>query len=128
MLSARSGQEAIDLYYENKDGIDIIVLDMIIPEMGGGQTYDALRGINPDAPRNLAKVKPFARSIGITYPVLLDVNSEVMAQLRVTGVPTLLVVDAEREILLLHEGYRPGDARFLGEELERLLEEQSAEQ
>ena len=78
-------------------------------------------GINVDSPRNLAKVKPFARSMGITYPVLLDVNSEVMGQLNVTAVPTLLVVTAEREIVLLHEGYRPGDAEYLREELEQLL-------
>lgn len=82
-------------------------------------------GINIDSPRNLAKVKPFARSVGIIYPVLLDVNSEVMAQLNVTAVLTLLVVDAEREIVLLHEGYRPGDARYLREELERLLAQPS---
>ena len=78
--------------------------------------------------QNLAKVKPVAHSLGITYPVLLDVNSEVMALLNVTAVPTLLVVNAEREIVLLHEGYRPGDARHLGKELERLLGLPSAEE
>lgn len=84
-------------------------------------------GINVDSPRNLAKVKPFARSLGITYPVLLDVNSEVMGQLNVTAVPTLLVVNAEREIVLLHEGYRPGDAQYLRDELDRLLAQPSPE-
>lgn len=85
-------------------------------------------GINVDSPRNLAKVKPFARSLGITYPVLLDVNSEVMAQLNVTAVPTLLVVNAEREIVLLHEGYRPGDAQYLREEIEHLLAQEAEDE
>lgn len=85
-------------------------------------------GINVDSPRNLAKVKPFARSMGITYPVLLDVNSEVMAQLNVTAVPTLLVVNAAREVVLLHEGFRPGDAQYLREEIEHLLAQPSPEE
>lgn len=78
-------------------------------------------GISVDSPRNVAKVKPFARSLGVTYPVLLDLNSEVMARLNVVGVPTLIIVDADREIVYLHEGYRPGDDREIRAEIERLL-------
>ena len=48
VLSARSGKEAIELYSKKKDTIDIVVLDMIMPEMGGGETYDRLKEINPD--------------------------------------------------------------------------------
>jgi thiol-disulfide isomerase/thioredoxin len=85
-------------------------------------------GINVDSPRNLSKVKPFARSLGVTYPVLLDTNSEVMAQLNVTAMPTLLVVDAENEIVLVHEGYRPGDETYLREEIEHLLDGPAGEE
>ena len=31
-----------------KDQIDIVILDMIMPEMDGGDTYDRLRKINPE--------------------------------------------------------------------------------
>ncbi len=48
VLSARSGKEAIELCRKNQDTIDIVVLDMIMPEMGGGETYDRLKEINPD--------------------------------------------------------------------------------
>jgi two-component system cell cycle sensor histidine kinase/response regulator CckA len=48
VLSARSGKEAIELYEANKDKIDIVILDMIMPEMGGGETYDGMKEINPD--------------------------------------------------------------------------------
>ncbi|MEE8300177.1 MAG: response regulator, partial [Desulfatiglandales bacterium] len=48
VLSAKSGKEAIQLYKENKDKIDIVILDMIMPDMGGGATYDRLKEINPD--------------------------------------------------------------------------------
>ena len=47
VLIARSGKEAIELYKKNKAKIDIVVLDLIMPEMGGGETYDRLKEINP---------------------------------------------------------------------------------
>ncbi|MBE9570896.1 MAG: PAS domain S-box protein [Proteobacteria bacterium] len=47
VLVARSGKEAIELYKENQARIDIVVLDMIMPEIGGGEAYDRLKEINP---------------------------------------------------------------------------------
>jgi PAS domain S-box-containing protein len=48
VLSARSGQEAIELYQQNADKIDLVIMDMIMPGMGGGETFDRLKRINPD--------------------------------------------------------------------------------
>ncbi|NIM12766.1 MAG: response regulator [Candidatus Aminicenantes bacterium] len=48
VLTAKSGKEAIEIYEKNKDGIDIVILDMIMPGMGGGETFDLLKKINPD--------------------------------------------------------------------------------
>ena len=48
VLPAMSGQEAIDVYAANKDAVDMIILDMIMPGMSGGETYDLLKEINPD--------------------------------------------------------------------------------
>ena len=48
VLSALSGKEAIQIYKENKEKIDIVILDMIMPEMGGRDTYYKLKEINPD--------------------------------------------------------------------------------
>ena len=47
VLKAGSGREAIAIYEANKEQIDIIILDMIMPNMSGGETYDALKRINP---------------------------------------------------------------------------------
>jgi len=47
VLSARSGKEAVELYQKNQATIDIVVLDMIMPEMGGEETHDKLKEINP---------------------------------------------------------------------------------
>ncbi len=48
VLSAKSGKEAIDVFKKHKDIIDLVILDMIMPEMSGGETYDALKEINTD--------------------------------------------------------------------------------
>jgi len=48
VLVARSGQGAIKLYKKNIDKIDLVIMDMIMPEMGGGETFDHLKEIDPD--------------------------------------------------------------------------------
>jgi two-component system cell cycle sensor histidine kinase/response regulator CckA len=48
VLGAGSGKDAIGLYREKKDKIDMVLLDMIMPDMGGGETYDRLKEINPE--------------------------------------------------------------------------------
>ncbi|MBE9593854.1 MAG: response regulator [Proteobacteria bacterium] len=47
VLATRSGKEAINIYQKNQAKIDIVILDMIMPEMGGGETFDRLKKINP---------------------------------------------------------------------------------
>ena len=84
-------------------------------------------GISVDSPRNVQKVKPFSKSLGITYPVLLDINSEVMTKLNVTLLPTLLLVNDQDEIVFIHQGYRPGDEKFIAEELEKILKNKKSE-
>jgi PAS domain S-box-containing protein len=49
VLTAKSGQEAIELYQKNQeDIIDIVILDMIMPNMSGSEVYDRMKEINPD--------------------------------------------------------------------------------
>jgi PAS domain S-box-containing protein len=47
-LIATSGQDAINIYREKKADIHLVILDMIMPGMGGGETFDALKTLNPD--------------------------------------------------------------------------------
>ena len=46
--SAMSGQEAIDVFQKHRGDIDLIIMDMIMPGMGGGETFDRLKEIDPD--------------------------------------------------------------------------------
>ena len=47
VLRALSGEQAIELYQKNGDTIDLVILDMIMPGIGGGETFDKLRTIDP---------------------------------------------------------------------------------
>ena len=47
VLLAGSGQSAIELYEEYRDHIDLIILDMIIPGMGGSEIFDHLKAMDP---------------------------------------------------------------------------------
>ncbi|MBE0556085.1 MAG: response regulator [Proteobacteria bacterium] len=46
--TACNGGEAIAIYREQREEIELIILDMIMPGMGGGETFDRLKQINPD--------------------------------------------------------------------------------
>jgi CheY-like chemotaxis protein len=36
------------LYKKNQDKIDLVLLDMVMPMMGGGKTFDRMKEINSD--------------------------------------------------------------------------------
>jgi signal transduction histidine kinase/CheY-like chemotaxis protein len=48
VLSAKNGKEAVETYTKRRKDIDIVVLDMIIPGMSGGEVYDRLRETDPN--------------------------------------------------------------------------------
>jgi CheY-like chemotaxis protein len=46
VIVARNGDEAVEIYRGKNKEIDLVILDMIMPGMGGAETFDALRAIN----------------------------------------------------------------------------------
>jgi PAS domain S-box-containing protein len=48
VLLANDGKEAVELYQKNRNNIDMVLLDMVMPNMGGGEAYDRMKEINPD--------------------------------------------------------------------------------
>lgn len=46
-LVAKSGEEALKVYKEKEHSIDMVLLDMIMPGMGGGKTFEELKRIDP---------------------------------------------------------------------------------
>ncbi|MDP2862224.1 MAG: response regulator [Desulfobacterales bacterium] len=47
-MTATGGKEAVDVYEKNRDKIDLVVLDMIMPDMTGSEVFERIREINPD--------------------------------------------------------------------------------
>jgi len=47
-LTAMNGAEAIELYQAHGDRIKLVILDMVMPKVSGGQTFDRLKQINPE--------------------------------------------------------------------------------
>ena len=43
---AKSGTEALDVYGRERASIDLVIMDMIMPGMGGGECYDRLKQID----------------------------------------------------------------------------------
>ena len=48
VLTAGGGKEAIETYKKNKEQIDIVILDMVMPDMSGSVTFDRMKEIDPD--------------------------------------------------------------------------------
>ncbi len=47
VLVARSGQEAVDIYEKQRDAVDLVILDVVMPDMGGEEALAHLMRINP---------------------------------------------------------------------------------
>jgi len=48
VLESNNGRHAVELYKKLQDKINLVVLDIVMPDMGGGEVYDRLKEINPD--------------------------------------------------------------------------------
>jgi hypothetical protein len=47
VIEASDGEEAIQKYRGNRDAIQLLILDVIMPRKNGKETYDAIRKIHP---------------------------------------------------------------------------------
>ena len=48
LLTAENGNEAIEIYREHQHHIRLVIMDMIMPEMDGEDTFNHLKRINPE--------------------------------------------------------------------------------
>ncbi len=48
VLEAVDGEDAVNKFVENKDKIDILLFDVIMPKMNGKEAYDKIKKIRPD--------------------------------------------------------------------------------
>jgi two-component system cell cycle sensor histidine kinase/response regulator CckA len=48
VLEAKKSGDAVEIYREYKDKVDMVILDMAMPDMNGGEAYDRMKEIDPD--------------------------------------------------------------------------------
>jgi len=48
VLIAKNGHDAVTIYQTHQHAIDLVIFDMIMPQMNGGELYDRLKTINPE--------------------------------------------------------------------------------
>jgi len=48
VMTAADGKSALGIYAREDSKIDLVVLDIIMPDMGGRQVYEALKAMDPD--------------------------------------------------------------------------------
>ena len=49
VLLARNGKEAVDVYSEHAGDVDLVILDMVMPDMSGSEVFDKFKDISPEA-------------------------------------------------------------------------------
>jgi len=83
-------------------------------------------GVSVDGPRNWARVRPFARRLGLTFPVAVDEDGSLAKRFRAVGVPTTVLIAGDGRIVRTHTGWIPGEDDSLAAAVEALLPETGA--
>lgn len=47
VMTAAGGKQGLEIYEQNRENIDLVILDMIMPDISGKDTFDILQRINP---------------------------------------------------------------------------------
>ncbi len=78
-------------------------------------------GISCDGPRSVGKINPVINSMAINYPILKDIDCEVMNAHEFQAFPTLVLLDADGKITWVHEGFKSGDEHEIEKQVMELL-------
>ena len=49
VLQASSGERGIEIYGQEPGSVDLVILDLVMPEMDGAETFAAIRRLDPGA-------------------------------------------------------------------------------
>ncbi len=75
VIAAVDGADAVKQYIENKDRVQILLLDLVMPKMSGKEAYDEIRKITPDI--KTVFVSGYAPDM-IRQKMLLDIGMSIM--------------------------------------------------
>ncbi len=48
IMTATNGEEAVKIYLENSNEIDLVILDLVMPKMDGADAFTSIKALNPD--------------------------------------------------------------------------------
>jgi peroxiredoxin len=80
-----------------------------------------LLGIDVDD--SLEQTRAMTRSLGLTFPVLVDDQKTVSNLFKVKSMPLIVLIDRAGQIRFQHKGYELGDQSRISDELRQLLNE-----
>ncbi len=69
VLTAPDGETALRLYREEKDRIQVVILDLVMPGMGGKKCAEELLRVNPEVKMIIASGYPVDSLMGETSPI-----------------------------------------------------------
>jgi peroxiredoxin len=78
-------------------------------------------GVSVDGPRNFSKVRPFAASRGLMYPIVIDQDGTIQRLYQVLAIPTAFLIDTSGAIVRVRMAYRPGEGAAFEKIIEDLL-------
>jgi PAS domain S-box-containing protein len=104
VLVARNGETAVQLYRDKGDQIDLVIMDMVMPGIGGGEAIDLIKSIDPAARIILASgyslegeaeaiLKRGGAQLFLQKPFQLKDLQEKISQVLKTGVTTVSTED-----------------------------------
>lgn len=50
VLPAKSGKEALDIYHEHREKLDLVIVDMVMPDLDGASVFRRIHEKDPDMP------------------------------------------------------------------------------
>jgi len=100
-LIANSGQEAVKIYQEKKDNIDLVLLDWLMPGMNGDETLLELRKLKPDV--MVVMISAYGDRAKMTKSIQLGARGYIHKPISDDGVELLTKIDDLLQLKRLSE-------------------------
>ena len=98
---------------------EMIHLDTL-PKKYSNQGLSIL-AISTDSQKSLSKVRSFIRTKRYSFDVMLDPNQQISKKMNARIMPTDILIGKDGSILWRHNGYLPGDEKYIEAEIRSAL-------
>ena len=81
----------------------------------------SILAIRTDSQKSLSKVRSFIRTKRYSFDVMLDPNQQISKKMNARIMPTDILIGKDGSILWRHNGYLPGDEKYIEAEIRSAL-------